>query len=252
MRIFTGWAVAAGFILAMTTANAQVLAPEVLAPEVLAPEVSVPQVVVPQVSVPQVVVPQVSVPQVSVPQVSVPQVSASREAPRNGPILLPAPEVYSILRHSGFSPLGTPQRRGFLYTIAVIDRGGDDGRLIIDARDGQIIRFIPAYRIGDNFGKDGPTTYGRSAPLPPVGSVGSVPRPPASVPKLASRPPSVPLPKMPPHAREGEPLAADPTPKSASGLPQQSAAVQAKPAGAPTTPQVALPPAVGEACRAAD
>src|SRR5947209_2561749 len=88
MRIFTGWAVAAGFILAMTTANAQVLAPEVLAPEVLAPEVSVPQVVVPQVSVPQV----------SVPQVSVPQVSASREAPRNGPILLPAPEVYSILR----------------------------------------------------------------------------------------------------------------------------------------------------------
>ena len=38
--------------------------------------------------------------------------------------------------------------RGFVYTIAVIDRGGEDGRLIIDARNGRIIRFMPAYRMG--------------------------------------------------------------------------------------------------------
>ena len=42
--------------------------------------------------------------------------------------------------------------RGFVYTIAVIDRGGEDGRLIIDARNGRIIRFMPAYRMGgDNY-----------------------------------------------------------------------------------------------------
>ena len=53
-----------------------------------------------------------------------------------------------LLRESGFSPLGIPHQRGFVYTIAVIDRGGEDGRLVIDARNGRIIRFVPAYRHG--------------------------------------------------------------------------------------------------------
>jgi len=56
--------------------------------------------------------------------------------PRYGPMLLPPQEVYAIVRDSGFSPLGIPRQRGFVYTIAVIDRGGDDGRLVIDARTG--------------------------------------------------------------------------------------------------------------------
>jgi len=33
-----------------------------------------------------------------------------------------------------------------VYTIAVMDRRGDDGRLVINARNGRIIRFMPAYR----------------------------------------------------------------------------------------------------------
>jgi len=65
-----------------------------------------------------------------------------------GPGLLPSTEVYSVLRDNGFSPLGIPRLRGFIYTIAVIDRGGEDGRLIIDARNGRIIRFVPAYGYG--------------------------------------------------------------------------------------------------------
>ena len=56
-----------------------------------------------------------------------------------------------MLRDNGFSPLGIPRLRGFVYTIAVIDRGGEDGRLIIDARNGRIIRFMPAYRMGERF-----------------------------------------------------------------------------------------------------
>ena len=55
------------------------------------------------------------------------------------------------MRENGFSPLGVPQQRGLFYTIAVIDRRGDDGRLVIDARNGRIVRFMPAYRMGDNF-----------------------------------------------------------------------------------------------------
>ena len=71
-----------------------------------------------------------------------------------GPTLLPPQEVYTVVRDNGFSPLGIPQQRGFVYTIAVIDRGGDDGRLVIDARNGRIVRFMPAYRMGDNFNED--------------------------------------------------------------------------------------------------
>ena len=76
-------------------------------------------------------------------------------APRYGPQLLPPhAKVYTVVRESGFSPLGIPQQRGLVYTIAVIDRGGDDGRLVIDARTGRIVRFMPAYRMGDNFDGD--------------------------------------------------------------------------------------------------
>ena len=76
--------------------------------------------------------------------------------------LLPSTEVYTVLRENGFSPLGIPRLRGFVYTIAVIDRGGEDGRLVIDARNGRIIRFVPAYRMGDNFDEE-PETHLRSS-----------------------------------------------------------------------------------------
>ena len=46
--------------------------------------------------------------------------------PRPGPTLLPAPEVYTVLREAGFSALGSPHRQGPFYTIAVINRRGED------------------------------------------------------------------------------------------------------------------------------
>ena len=47
-----------------------------------------------------------------------------------GPPLMPPQEVYAVLRDNGFSPLGAPYQRGLTYVIAVIDRGGEDGRLV--------------------------------------------------------------------------------------------------------------------------
>ena len=141
-----------------------------------------------------------------------------------GPTLLPRTEVYTVLRDAGFSPLGIPHRRGFVYSIAVIDPRGDDGRLIIDARDGRIIRFIPAYRTGENF-DDGPAViYGRRGPLPPITHVRAAPRPPRSVPHVASRT-AVPVPKA-------SPLAA----KRSEARQQLSAATQPKPAEVPAAP----------------
>jgi hypothetical protein len=200
MKLFTGWAVSAGLILAATAANAQ------------SPRYS------------------------PVSDFDGPYAAVPREAPPppyGGPMLLPPQEVYTVVRESGFSPLGVPRLRGLVYTIAVIDRRGDDGRLVIDARTGRIIRFVPAYRMGDNFSGDLGLTYG---------AVRGRPRPPASIPHVASRTPAVPLPKAPPpRADEARPQAATPVPAP----PQQSAAVQAKPPdAAQTVPQAAAPPPV--------
>ncbi|WP_407187202.1 hypothetical protein [Bradyrhizobium centrosematis] len=160
------------------------------------------------------------------------------------PELLPPTEVYAVLRDSGFSPLGIPRLRGSVYTIAVIDRHGDDGRLVIDARDGRIIRFMPAadaYGMAPGYDEGAVAPFGPQSALPPPTVIRSgPPRPPAAIPHVASR--TVPLPKAAP--RRGEtPVAAKPAEPAApqaqapeAQAPQQSAAAQAKPteAAAPT------------------
>jgi hypothetical protein len=67
------------------------------------------------------------------------------------PAFLPVREVYAIIRDHGFSPLGEPRQRGYTYVIAVLDRDGEDGRLVIDARSGRIIRFVPAFQWGEEY-----------------------------------------------------------------------------------------------------
>src|ERR1041385_8447459 len=67
--------------------------------------------------------------------------------PGYGPRLLPPHEIAAIARASGFAPLGNPQQRGIVYTISAINPAGDDGKLVIDARSGRIIRFLAAYRM---------------------------------------------------------------------------------------------------------
>ncbi len=190
MKLFTRWIMSAGLVLTATAANAQVLAPYGVAGSHYT-----------------------AVSDVGGPYAAMPEAAPG---PGYGPRLLPPQEVYTVLRESGFSPLGIPQQRGFVYTIAVIDRGGDDGRLIIDARTGRILRFMPAHRMGDNLNDDLAIGPG-PGPLPPVSHVRGPPRPPVSIPRVASRTPPVPKPS---------PLAAKPAPEPAA----QSAAVQAKPA----------------------
>jgi hypothetical protein len=114
-------------------------------------------------------------------------------------------EVTAIVRESGFSPLGIPQQRGLVYTISVIDRGGDDGRLVIDARSGRIVRFIPAIRMGNNFNGDLDLSYGPvGPPSPPINSsTRRAPRPPLPIPHVASRS-AAPLLKATPHAARPE------------------------------------------------
>jgi hypothetical protein len=209
MKLFKGWVMAAGLTLWAAAANAQVLAPYEMGRR----------------------------PYYAVSDVAGPYAGMPPEAPvaRYGPMLLPPTEVYTIVRESGFSPLGIPRQRGLVYTIAVIDRGGDDGRLLIDARTGRIIRFVPADRMGNNF-YEGYDPYAPSGAPPPAGIFRGEPRSQLPAPHVASRTPPVPLPKPPPpHAGEIKPQAAKPAPAPAPA--QQSAAV--KPADAP--PSAAAP-----------
>ncbi|WP_027573501.1 hypothetical protein [Bradyrhizobium sp. WSM1743] len=170
-------------------------------------------------------------------------------------VLLPSTEVYAVLRENGFSPLGIPRLRGNVYTIAVIDPRGDDGRLVIDARDGRIIRFMPAadaYGMAPAYDEPAVAPYGPQSALPPPTVIRSgPPRPPASIPHVASR--AVPLPKAAPRRGETPVVAAKPAepvtqqaqaPKAQA--PQQIAAAQAKPAevAAPTVGQAKPAPTI--------
>jgi hypothetical protein len=153
-----------------------------------------------------------------------------------GPPLMPPQEVYAVLRDNGFSPLGAPHQRGFVYFIAAVDRGGNDGRLVIDARNGRILRFIPFYGYGPGptvgpFSPDRMPGYGPETSLPPPTVIRGGPRPPASIPHVASR--TVPLPSPKPAVAGGPPPAA----------PQQSAEIETKPATAPTVAAVPAAPA---------
>ena len=203
MKFFTG-SLAAGLVLLAGSAQAQVPGPYMAASDVDAPYAVAPR--------------------------PVPGPHTGLEpGPRYGygPGLLPSTEVYSVLRDNGFSPLGIPRLRGFVYTIAAIDRGGADGRLIIDARNGRILRFMPAYLMGgDNVYEE------QSALRGPLGQPPQAQPPQAQAPQARSGPgraapvtagpccePPVPMPKASPLAAKPAPApvqqAAAPAPKSA-------------------------------------
>lgn len=158
--------------------------------------------------------------------------------PRYARGMLPPQEVYAVLRESGFAPLGAPQLRGNIWTIAAISRDGEDGRLFIDATNGRILSFMPV-----NFDDDEATgPYGPQAgpPRPPMPPMRPLQRPPASIPHVASRAVPMPQPVMP------RPPMPNPVPPAAAvrpvaPAPAQSIAVESPPPA--VAPAIAPPPA---------
>jgi hypothetical protein len=224
MKLFTGWVLAAGLIFAGSAADAQMPSPYSRVSDFGGPYSEAPYRGGPYYAAPPQEAPVYAAPPQEVP---VPP----RYGYGYGPALLPAHEIYNIIREAGFSPLGIPQQRGYVYTIAVLDRGGEDGKLVIDGRSGQIIRFVPAWRMGGHFNDTLNMTHGPAGMPPQATQVRAAPRPPASVPRVASR--TVPVPKASPLAR---PAVAEPVPAKSTEPPQQSAAVQTKPAEASPAP----------------
>jgi hypothetical protein len=239
MKLSMGWMISAGVIIAASTANAQVLPSY----RIGAPDFSVAS-------------------DIGDPYVAMPAYPARGYVPE----LLPPREVYAVMRDAGYSPLGSVRRRGPFYIVAAINMQGDDGRLVIDARTGRIVRFMPADLMDDGAVDDLSMGYGPQALLPPIRNFRTPPRPSASVPRLASRSlGAVPLPKEAPQRAmlqpktvvepkfeakfedkfeaksdaesDAKPQAAQPAPVPA----QQSAAVQTKTAEAPAVSAQAKP-----------
>jgi hypothetical protein len=243
MQALSGWTISIGLVFAATAANAQSVAPQDAGrPHYLAAsDFSGPYPDVPPAPPPRVLY---GSPEYGPQGVGPRGYGAPEYGPGyyGGPALLPPTEVYTVLRQNGFSPLGVPRLRGLFYSIAAIDRRGDDGRLVIDARNGQIVRFVPADRFG-GYGGYGDGFYGAAprpsyGPLEPMTRLDGPPRSPTAVPpKIASRmPQSVPTPKAAPLRPADEKPLAD---KLAPAPTQQSAAVQVKPADTP--PAISAP-----------
>ncbi|HVV43527.1 MAG TPA: hypothetical protein VHC94_20955 [Nitrobacter sp.] len=214
MKRFAGWMMASAVAIMAGRAHAQVPAPY---------EIGRPAVVVSDLSGPYAAM-------------------APEAGPDyGGPRLVPRRDVYAVARDGGFSPLSAPQQRGFVYTIAVINPDGDDGRLVIDAHDGRILRFMPAEWTRDS-NDDLTATYGPVGPPPVVIEARRGPRPPAPIRRhYASRSPSyVPLPKAAPHAVVA-PNHVVAKPKPAAAPAQQSAAVETKPKSEPAAPAADKP-----------
>jgi len=217
MKLLAGWAVSAGLVVLASAANAQAARPlgADRSPDRLVSDFNGPY---------------------GAPYDSAPY--DSRGPYGYAPELLPPREIYAVLRDNGFEPLGPPRQRGYFYEISATDPNGEDGRLIIDGRNGRIVRFAPAYweEGTDNLGLRDP--YGAQAALRRPAIIRGVPRPPAPIPHVARR--AVPLPARKPtmaavHERPAErmPHAAVEKSVEATAKPQ-TATVTSPPAGAGT------------------
>jgi hypothetical protein len=218
------------------------------------------------------------------PYASMPPPRVYVPGPRYGdgyaPAVLPPQEIYAILREAGFSPLGAPQQRGLFYTIAAVDRRGEDGRMVIDARSGRILRFMPAYQMGDRMNQEVVARYGPEAAMPELPQYRRPPFDPKAAATVAGNPPSattpapkqkvasqtatVPLPKAPPPkavATPAKPVAvekppvidkpiaekpAEPAAVPAPAPVQQSAVTETKPAEVKAPEAAAVTPAPAE------
>jgi hypothetical protein len=57
--------------------------------------------------------------------------------------VLPSYEILTIVRSTGLNPLGQPTRRGARYLLRALDEGGQEVRVVVDARVGEILSVTP-------------------------------------------------------------------------------------------------------------
>ncbi len=88
---------------------------------------------------------------------------------QGGPGVLPPYEIVTILRSTGMTPLGQPMRRGPTYVLRAVDEDGEEVRVVVDARHGEIVSVTPTESASLMPPPRG--TYRRPQPAPPPGVV---------------------------------------------------------------------------------
>jgi hypothetical protein len=162
--------------------------------------------------------------------------------------LLPPHEIITVVRSTGLAPLGRPARRGNNYVVRAIDEIGQEVRLVVDGRVGEVLSVMPVAggrrdRARDDEPRNpsifesGPPIYVRRPPIdsPPI-IIDEEDEPPVY---RGAAPPVVPPTLMPPVRDEREayiPPAA--TPESAS---PQILTGPRPPAAVPTSPPTEAP-----------
>jgi hypothetical protein len=239
MKLLAGCVVSAGLIVAAWSANAQMLAPHGAAgsPYQTASDFEEPYGGLPPAPPPYGAPPP--------PPYGAPPPAYAPAPYGYEPGLMPPHEVYAVLRENGFLPLGLPHRQGYAYEISAMDPNGEDGRLVIDGRNGRIIRFIPAYWMGGNHDSElTGSPYGAQAAVSPPTAVRGVPRPPAPIPHVASR--AIPLPA--PKPAQMATVQPQPQPQVSAAAPSPAAAGtvgEAKPPQPVIRPTQDMPAAQG-------
>lgn len=148
---------------------------------------------------------------------------------------VPSLEVVKMVRSLGFKPLGPAVRRRGVYTVSAVNRQGEEGRVVVDAYTGRIVRFVST-AVG-NAEPGGPPAA--ASTQPPKADVPTS-RPP--VPRVASRtPPSQAPTSAPPQPTQAPATTAAAMPETRGVGAEQSAVAQAKPAVATSGPAAAKP-----------
>lgn len=181
----------------------------------------------------------------------------ARRPPPVAVAVLPPREVFAVVRERGFEPMGPARRRGWVYSVSVLDPNGEEGRVVVDARTGRVMRFMPAYAMTPRRSHEIAVRYGRFGQ--PIEEPRYAPRPPVRVPysalhhaapHIASRTPSaVPLPR-PRHVTKvaAKPAVATPVVAKATDKPATDRAAPVAEKAAVTAKHT--PPAPAEASAA--
>ena len=68
---------------------------------------------------------------------------AAERGARAASKVLPSYEILTIVRSAGLNPLGRPTRKGASYMLRAVDTGGQEVRVVVDGRVGEVISVTP-------------------------------------------------------------------------------------------------------------
>jgi hypothetical protein len=96
-------------------------------------------------------------------------VAGAAERAARAPSVLPPHEIITIVRSTGLNPVSRPARQGMNYLLRAIDEGGQEVRVVVDGRIGEVIAVTPVAYGGREIDPMRPSVYDSGPPVYEVG-----------------------------------------------------------------------------------